>query len=98
MEQTPVEKIRQRRAQMLVHSYLYYWCDEPIISDDQWQTWADELERLHAAHGWQIGYYDDAFSDWTGATGTHLPRDDWVINKATRLLRHRDRMRTPNSN
>ena len=39
-------KIRQRRSQMLIHSCLYYEMDDSIVSDDQWQQWADELEVL----------------------------------------------------
>ena len=36
--------IRRRRAQMLVHSFLYYHQDNPIWSDDEWQQKADESE------------------------------------------------------
>ena len=31
---------------MLVHSYLYYKLDNPIIDDDTWQKWANELAEL----------------------------------------------------
>lgn len=75
--QTLSEKIKQRRTQMLIHSYLYYVLDAPVISDDQWQIWADELVDLQKLK-MNIGFYDDVFSDWTGATGMHLPFDDWV--------------------
>jgi hypothetical protein len=37
-----------------------------------------------------IGFYDKEFSDWTGATGTHLPFEPWVINRAKRLLRDKE--------
>ena len=87
--QTVAERIRQRRAQMLVHSYIYYALDNSIVSDDTWQAWANELRDLQAAYGWQIGYYDEAFRDWIGATGHDLPRDEWVQNKARRLLQYR---------
>ena len=46
MKRTVKEIIRQRRSQMLVHSYLYYRLDKPIISDDTWQKWANELAEL----------------------------------------------------
>ena len=46
MKQTIKEKIRQRRSQMLVHSFLYYKLDDPIIDDDKWQRWANELAEL----------------------------------------------------
>ncbi len=80
------ELIRQRRSQMLVHSYLYYWLDEPIVSDHDWQAWADELVALQAEHGTTWGWYDSAFADWTGATGAHLPKGAWVEQKARSVL------------
>lgn len=89
--QTLSEKIRQRRTQMLVHSYLYYEMDENVIDDHKWQEWADELVELHTA--WfrfnapkPIGFYDEAFADWTGASGAFLPFDEWVKKRAKSLL------------
>jgi len=79
--QTLDEKIKQRRTQMLIHCYLYYVLDKPIISDDKWQQWADELVQLQNQK-LIIGFYDDAFKDWSGATGMHLPFDKCVKNKA----------------
>lgn len=83
------ERIKQRRAQMLIHSCIYYEMDENIVSDHQWQDWADELHALQVA--WpelmQLDFYDHVFKDWTGATGNHLPhRDPWVYSKATQIL------------
>ena len=81
--------IKRRRGQILVHSCLYYEMDSPIISDEKWQEWADDLEhRQSLEKDLYIDYYDMAFRDWTGATGAHLPhRDPWVYNKALYLLR-----------
>jgi hypothetical protein len=79
--QTIEEKIKQRRTQMLLHSYLYYELDSPIITDDKWQQWADELTELQETIK-VIGFYDEAFADWSGATGCHLPFDDLIIKKA----------------
>ena len=84
--QTLSEKIRQRRTQMLVHSYLYYVLDDNVIDDGKWQEWADELTELQKRKK-VIGFYDEAFADWNGATGTHLPFDPWVIDRAKALLR-----------
>lgn len=83
--QTLSEKIKQRRTQMMVHSYLYYEMDANIIDDDTWQRWADELVELQKRKA-TIGFYDEEFSDWTGATGMHLPKDKWIENRAKRLL------------
>ena len=83
--QTLDEKIKQRRIQMLIHSYLYYVADNPIIDDDTWQRWADELTELQKQK-MTIGFYDEAFADWSGATGMHLPTDGWVSAKAEKML------------
>lgn len=85
-----VSKIRQRRWQMLVHSRLYYVDDCAIISDHQWQEWANELRDLQNAypHLCNIGCYDEAFLDWTGDTGFHLPlRNAEISGKALWLYR-----------
>lgn len=81
-----VELIRRRRAQMLVHSYAYYALDTPMVSDDVWQRWADELATLQSPHPWKIGFYDRAFADWDGSTGMHLPKDEWVRGKTRQIL------------
>ena len=64
-ERTIREVILQRRKQMAVHSCLYYMMDESIVSDDQWQRWADELERLQNAHPelMKLGFMDSEFRD-----------------------------------
>ena len=92
--QTIKEKIKQRRAQMLIHSCIYYEMDSNIVDDHTWQKWADELEILQKENPdcVNIGFYDKHFLDWDGATGAHLPhRDRWVYNKALNLLRDCER-------
>jgi len=83
------ELIRRRRAQMLIHSCLYYELNTNIVSDDTWQKWADELEQLQGKEkDLAIGFYDSEFRDWTGATGNHLPhRDPWIKSKALQILK-----------
>jgi hypothetical protein len=83
--QTLSEKIRQRRTQMLIHSYLYYVLDENVVDDGKWQQWADELVELQKQNK-DIGFYDEVFADWSGATGTHLPFDPWVVKRAKSLI------------
>lgn len=83
--QTVVEKIRQRRAQMLVHSCLYYELDDSVVDDHTWQHWADELTKLQSDYPeyTKIGYYDREFEDWDGSTGMHLPlKDPKIVSKA----------------
>lgn len=79
--------IRQRRTQMVIHSYLYYVHDTPIVSDDTWQRWADDLVVLQREFTGNLKFYDREFADWTGDTGMHLPKDQWVREKAAQLLK-----------
>lgn len=74
---------------MLVHSFLYYEADEPIISDDLWQQWANELEKLQNQNPkcCKIKYYDDVFKDWDGTTGNHLPRDR-IVEGLAKQVKH----------
>tara|TARA_A100001015_G_scaffold232454_1_gene263360 strand:- start:1621 stop:1938 length:318 start_codon:yes stop_codon:yes gene_type:complete len=88
MIQTIKEKIRQRRSQMLVHSFLYYRMDDPIIDDDKWQRWANELAELQSNNpdDCKINFYDKEFKDWNGDTGFKLPLNDpKVIKKAMQI-------------
>lgn len=76
--------IRRRRAQILLHSCLYYGLDSPIVSDDTWQRWADELAFMPFE---KIDFFDEEFEDFTGATGMHLPFYDF-IDKAILLSKY----------
>lgn len=82
------EKILQRRAQMLVHSCLYYEMDINIISDKQWDTWARELKQLQTDYpeiSKEVRWYE-YFEDWDASTGAFLPlKDEWVIKKAKQI-------------
>ena len=83
------ELIKRRRRQMLVHSAIYYDMDTQIITDDQWQRWADELHKLQENNPdcMKIDCWDYEFRDWDGATGAHLPhRHPWVYAKANFIL------------
>lgn len=91
--QTVTEKIKQRRAQILVHSCIYYQLDDAIITDHQWQAWANELRDLQNLFGSKIGYFDEDFLGWGGASGFGLPlRHPQVMYQALKLLRHRDEL------
>lgn len=73
---------------MLVHSRIYYVLGDNVVSDHQWQAWANELAALQAEHPEPIGFYDKEFAGWDGSSGYDLPlKDEWVINKTAHVLR-----------
>ena len=79
------EYIKQRRAQMLIHSCIYYVFDRCIVDDHTWQRWADELTQAQQEFPnlCNINFFDEKFKDWNGSTGFHLPHyDPWVVKKA----------------
>lgn len=84
---SPAEVIKRYRTQMLVHSYLYYWLGDPIWSDDKWQQVADDLAELQRMFPEPIQFFDDAFKDWNGSTGMHLPNNGDVAIWATNVHR-----------
>lgn len=82
-------KIRQRRSQMLVHSRIYYILDENIVSDDQWQKWANELAELQNKYPKlsKIDFFDREFIAWNGDSGAFLPLNDpYVVNKTQQVI------------
>lgn len=88
-------KIKRLRSMMLIHSYIYYKLDDSLISDDQWQNFANELRDLQNIfpEKCNIGWYDKAFENWNGSSGYELPFDDWVVNKAKEIIHIRDKMK-----
>lgn len=91
-EISPAEVIKRHRTQMLIHSYLYYWLDDPIWSDDKWQQVADDLTTLQEMYPEPIGFFDSEFDGWNGSTGMHLPHDERIACMATEVYRlHKDK-------
>jgi len=86
--QTIEEKIRQRRLQMLVHSYIYYELNKNIINDTTWDRWAMELVKLQKDNpiaSKNVEYYEE-FKDWDGSSGAFLKFDEKTKKRAERLL------------
>lgn len=82
------EKIRQRRRQMLVHSYIYYELDDNIVSDVQWAKWAKELEQLqknYPKESAEVEEYEQ-FKDWDGSSGAFLNFSEAIKTVAKILL------------
>lgn len=88
---TPIERVRQLRSQMLIHSHIYYRWDSCLISDLEFDRRAKELAALQQQLFMPIDWYDDAFADWDGSTGYHLPYDDWINQKARQLMQLHER-------
>lgn len=84
------ELIQRRRYQMLLHSLLYYELDTTLIEDSRWAELAKELVQLQREHpeiAEQV-IFADAFRDFDGSTGYHLPfRDEQILRAAARVLR-----------
>ena len=91
VNQTIAEKIRQRRLQLLVHSFIYYDLNENIVSDDKWSQWATELVYLQNEYteiSKNVIYYD-TFKNFDGSTGFDLDyRNPDIMNKAYKLLEY----------
>ena len=87
--QTVKERMRQRRLQMLIHSYIYYKLDNNIVSDATWSRWAKELQQLQVDYSKEASEVEWAeyFKDWDGSSGAFLPLDnEWVKQTALKVL------------
>lgn len=85
------EKIKQRRRQILVHSYIYYELNQNIIDDITWSKWAKDLELLQIENPKESGEteYANDFKDWDGSSGAFLNFDDNIKHIANHLLKIR---------
>ena len=82
------ERIRQRRRQMLVHSYIYYELNDSIISDATWSKWAKELAQLqkdYPEESAEVEEYEQ-FQDWDGSSGAFLNFGENIKTVAKILL------------
>ena len=89
--QTIEEKIRQRRNQMLVHSYIYYELNDNIVADSKWAKWAKELQQLqhdYPKESAAVEYYG-MFKDWDGSSGAFLKFGENTKTVARILLENR---------
>jgi NAD-dependent DNA ligase len=90
--QTIEEKIKQRRRQMLVHSYIYYELDQNIVSDAQWAKWAKELQQLqkdYPEESKKVEEYEQ-FKDWDGSSGAFLKFGENIKTVAKMLLKYQN--------
>lgn len=90
--QTIKEKIRQRRRQMLVHSYIYYELNENIVSDHTWAKWAKELQELQEKYpkeSAEVEEYEN-FKNWDGSSGAFLNFGENIKTVAKILLEQKN--------
>ena len=84
-----VELIGRRRRQILVHSAIYYRLNDNIIPDHLYDRWSKELAELQQQYpeAARLAPYADAYADFDGSTGYHLPTGDpAILSKAYQLL------------
>lgn len=83
--------IQRRRLQVLVHSCIYYRLDGSLVSDRQWQAWADELVKLQKQYpkiAERVDYHG-AFKNFDASTGFDLPiTNPEIMRKAQQLLEY----------
>lgn len=86
------ELIGRRRRQLLVHSYIYYRMNTNIISDDQWDAWANELIQLQTDHpkeSAQAPLFEE-FKTFDGHTGFDLPlHGNYLERVSQRIVRYK---------
>lgn len=83
-------KIQQRRYQILVHSLLYYELDMNIVDDSKWSEWAMDLVKLQKENPDIASrvIFAEAFKNFNGSTGHHLPYcDEQIVNIAYHLIK-----------
>lgn len=84
------DRIQHLRMRILVHSYLYYELDQNILSDREFDALAYELVELQTKHpevSEAVWYERDAFRDFDGSTGFHLPyKQNEVIQQIAQIL------------
>jgi NAD-dependent DNA ligase len=91
IEQTIIEKIRQRRRQCIVHRVIYYCFDTNIVSDYKYSQWEKELRELckqYPEEAKQVEYYEFCPSHKVGSSdiSTYPPE---LVKTAERLLRRK---------
>lgn len=82
-------KIRQRRLQVLVHSYIYYERNMNLVSDSDFDRWEHELVELQNRYpeNSRKEIFAEAFEKFDGNSGAFLPyQDPMIVNIAERLI------------
>lgn len=103
-EELLIQKINQRRRQILVHSCLYYQLNDNLISDFQYDKFARELAKLQIENKDILSkcVYNEYFKDFglDGCySGFNLPHSrPEIVRAAERLLWYRDNVLNKQNN
>lgn len=93
VEQTILERINQRRRQLLVHSFLYYRLYKSTITDHQYDTFALDLIKLQEEYPEiaEQGIYANEFRGFSMGDSFALPLGDPRVQMmAMRYLRAKE--------
>jgi hypothetical protein len=94
VEQSILERINQRRRQLLVHSYLYYRRNTSTITDHQYDRFALDLIKLQEDYP-EIadqGIYADEFRGLSMGDSYALPLGEPAVQEmAMRFLRAKNK-------
>ena len=85
-----VELMNRRERQVLVHSCIYYYFNDSIIGDAQYDKWSHELHSLIVSHPEEFRQtvLFEEFQQFDGNTGMGLPYDcAFAVRVAERLLK-----------
>ena len=90
------ELIKRRRFQIALHSTIYYVYDTNIIEDSEYDRFSRELTALQKKFpeiSREVELYE-AFEDWDGSTGYHIPQRLNFEHKALYMIRiHQEKTR-----
>jgi len=93
-----VERIKELRTKILIHSYLYWYKDNPMVSDTLFDNWKINLVHLQKQFSEdekfkliKIDFFDSAFTNWDGKNSKALPLfDDWVVSRVDMLDKYKN--------
>jgi NAD-dependent DNA ligase len=69
-----MEKVEELRKQILLHSYIYYYLCSSVISDQEYDTLAKELQELEETYKGQ-GKYAEEFKGFVKGTTSGFDLD-----------------------
>lgn len=84
-----VARIKQRRRQLIVHSFIYYRLSDNIVSDHKYDEWARELidlQQKYPEEAKEAPYAKD-FEGFQMGDSFKLPMGEpWVIDTVTKIM------------